>query len=350
MARPSTNAVLLMSGAFLLVVAAFAFRNWSRPLADHANPRVSDARLRELRLRSERDSTAADAAVEAYHSHVPGRLDDVSIPAEDILRGLPGVLEVERLVAPAKPSRRIVHLRDLHFVPRDLFALDVRQATGRPLSETEVDRLYEQHLLETDLVQIEQMVLLRCLARHHRLHSIHIEGLTAEKEPLFRQQVAALKGLEEKQIKDARVQLREVRCLMQAMEAAGKTNTDRYDTAASIEKELLDLLDQHRPQLLEVGAAGRLLLAGEIGAVLALDDGPLLDLAKPVTPDGRVKFDSSKVRQREDAQVKAAINAGPFALIVLGGAHDLSDSIRRVAGADCEYVRVTTKAYKEFGP
>ena len=350
MARPSTNAVLLVSAAFLLAVAAFAFRNWSRPLADKANPQVSDARLRELRLRSERETAVAVASVEAYHPRVPGRLDDLSFSAEDILRRLPGVLEVERLVAPAMPSRRIVHLRDLHFVPRDLFALDVRQAAGRPLSETEVDRLYEQHLLETDLVQIEQMVLLRCLARHHGLRSIRIEGLTAEKEPLFRQQVEALKGLEEKQIKDARVQLREVRRLMQEMEVAGKTNTDRYGTAASIEKELLDLLDQNRPQLLKVGAAGHLLLTGEIDSVLALDDGRLLDLAKPVTPDRRVKFDSSKVRQREDAQVMAVINAGPFALIVLGGAHDLSDSIRRVAGADCEYVRVTTKAYKEFGP
>ena len=72
------------------------------------------------------------------------------------------------------------------------------------------------------------MVVLRCLARHHGLRSVRIEGLAAEKEPLFRQQVEASKGLEKKQIKDARVQLREVRRLMQAMEAAGKTNTDRY--------------------------------------------------------------------------------------------------------------------------
>jgi hypothetical protein len=68
---------------------------------------------------------------------------------------------------PPRPARRIIHLRDLHFVPRDLFAIDVRQAAGRPLSDAEVDRLYEKHLLETEVVQIEQMVLLRCLARHH---------------------------------------------------------------------------------------------------------------------------------------------------------------------------------------
>ena len=161
MARPSTNAVLLVSGAFLLAVAAFAIRKWSRPIADKSVPQVSDARLHELRLRGERETAAAAAAVEEYHPCEPGRLDELSFHAADILRSLPGVLEVEWLVAPAKPSRRIVHLRDLHFVPPDLFALDVRQTVGRPLSETEVDGLYEQHLLETDLVQIEQMVLLR---------------------------------------------------------------------------------------------------------------------------------------------------------------------------------------------
>jgi hypothetical protein len=90
-----------------------------------------------------------------------------------------------------------------------------------------------------------------------------------------------------------------------------------------------------------------LLVAGDIGEVLALDE-RLLALAKPVTPDGRVKFDAQKVRRREDAQVKAALDGGPFALIVLGGAHDLSDSVRRVAGGDCEYIRVTTRMYDDL--
>jgi hypothetical protein len=168
----------------------------------------------------------------------------------------------------------------------------------------------------TELVQIEQVILLRCLALHHGLRHISIEGLSAGKERLFREQVEALTSLEEKEVASARVQLREVRGLMQEMEAAGKKDTDRYRKAAAIEKELLDLLDQHRPQLLEIGAADRLLMVGEIGEMLALDDGRLWDLAKPITPDGRVRFDVEKNRQREDAQVKAAFHAGPFSLIV----------------------------------
>jgi hypothetical protein len=194
------------------------------------------------------------------------------------------------------------------------------------------------------------MVLLRCLARHHGVRRVRIEGLTAGEVPLFQEKVAALKGLEEGEVASARVQLREVRALMKELEATGRKDTDRYGKAASIEKELVDLLDQHRPQLLEVGAAGRLLMSGDIGEVLALDDGRLLDAARPITPDGRVRFDAEKVRQREDAQVKAALDDGPCSLVVLGGAHDLSGSVRRVAGGDCEYVRVTTRSYREFEP
>jgi hypothetical protein len=52
-------------------------------------------------------------------------------------------------------------------------------------------------------------------------------------------------------------------------------------------------------------------------------------------------------RAREDAQVKAALASGPVSVIVLGGGHDLSDSVRRVGGGTVEYLRVTTRGYVE---
>lgn len=340
MARPGRSVVMLLVGAAVLALAAFAVRYWSDTPGGNAVQPVTDAHLADLRQRIDREAAAADDAVASYRPRQAGRLDDLTVPVDDIFRGLPGVVAVEVPVRPARLSRRIIHLRDLHLVPRDLFALDVRQAAGRPLSDADIDKLYEQHLLETELVQIEQMILLRSLARHHGLCRIRIEGLTVGEEPLFRNKVEALKGLEQGEVASARVQLREVRVLLRVVEAAGRKDTDRYGKAVAIEKQLLDLLDQQRPRLLEVGAAGRLLMAGEIDEVLALDDRQLLEAAKPITPDGRVRFDAEKVRAREDAQVRAALDDGPCSLIVLGGAHDLSDSVRRVAGGDCEYVRV----------
>src|SRR3954447_22816834 len=64
--------------------------------------------------------------------------DDPAAPAAAILRQLPGAARVEILVSPAQPARRIVHLADWHFVPQDLFALDLRGASGKPLSEGDV--------------------------------------------------------------------------------------------------------------------------------------------------------------------------------------------------------------------
>jgi hypothetical protein len=50
---------------------------------------------------------------------------------------------------------------------------------------------------------------------------------------------------------------------------------------------------------------------------------------------------------RHDAQVRAALKDGAFALVILGGAHDLTESVRR-HGGPCEYLRMTTERYREF--
>ena len=90
-----------------------------------------------------------------------------------------------------------------------------------------------------------------------------------------------------------------------------------------------------------------LTLSGEIEEVLPLDDANLLEKAKPISPDGQVKVDQDRFTARHDAQVKAVLAHGPFALIVLGGGHDLAESVRRLSGGSCEYLRITTRRYGE---
>jgi hypothetical protein len=82
--------------------------------------------------------------------------------------------------------------------------------------------------------------------------------------------------------------------------------------------------------------------------VLPLDNAALLEAARPVLPDGTVRTDPEKVREREKAPVRAALAAGPCAVIVLGGGHDLTDSVRRLGMGSCEYLRVVTQRYAEF--
>jgi hypothetical protein len=93
-------------------------------------------------------------------------------------------------------------------------------------------------------------------------------------------------------------------------------------------------------------AAGRLLIAGEIEDVLPLEDADALEQAKPVTPGGKMKSDPQKIEARHDAQVRPIMKEGQVAVIILGGAHDLSESNRRRGGG--EYLRVTTKRLKEI--
>lgn len=132
-----------------------------------------------------------------------------------------------------------------------------------------------------------------------------------------------MREMEEKQITELRKELADVRDLLKGMEP----KTERHDQAKEIEGEITGMLDQHKAQLLEHGAPGRLLIAGEIEEVLPLDDDDLLDRAKPVTPEGKLRFDMEKMMARHDAQVKAVLEKGLFRLIVLGGSHDLSDNV-----------------------
>ncbi len=275
---------------------------------------------------------SAQVAAE-YQPSIPGRLDDLTIPAEALVRGLPGVVGVEVAVSSLKPTHRIVQLRDWHFVPRDLYAGELLATAGRALTEAEIDRRHDELCLSVEAVQREQMALLRCLIKHHGLRLVHSEGLTEKDLPNFREKVAVLRAMEQEQIPKLRKQLAEARELK---------------NGAAVVKEIEELLEEHGKRLLELGAAGRLLIAGEIEDVLPLDDAERLEQAKPQPATGRLAVAPEKLAARHDAIVRAATADGPLAVIVLGASHDLTASVYRVGGGGCEYIRVTTKQVRQF--
>jgi len=117
-----------------------------------------------------------------------------------LLRQLPGVVRVEIGVQAEKPTHRIVRLRDWHFVPRDLYAVDLRDSAGKPLSDDEVDWLHEEQCLEVEAVQLEQLAVLRCLIKHHGLRFIFCEGLTQKGLANYREKIGVLRSMEKEQI------------------------------------------------------------------------------------------------------------------------------------------------------
>ncbi len=302
---------------------------------------TADRRPALLRLVQHQEALSAQALAR-YHPHPSARLDNLANPVEPLLRQLPGVVGVDVAVRAHRPTHRIVHVLDWHYVPRDLYAVDLRHAAGRALSDEEVDRLHEELLLEVEAVQLEQLAVLRALVKHHGLRQVFCEGLSPAGLPAFREKIVALRAVENEHIPVLQRQLQQAKDLKR-----DATGDDDQAKSAAIEAEVLALLDRHRRELLELGAPGRLAVAGE-AEVAALEDAELLDKAKPVMPDGTVRVDAEKVRARHDAIVKAATASGPLAVIVLGGSHDLSASVRQLGGARCEYVRVETRMYRKF--
>lgn len=74
-----------------------------------------------------------------------------------------------------------------------------------------------------------------------------------------------------------------------------------------------------------------------------------MTLGNSIGPDGHVQLDPQKMQARHDGQVRTVLDHGPFALVILGGAHDLSESVKRLGKGGCEYIRVTTKQFQAFG-
>jgi hypothetical protein len=331
-------------GILVLVLGAVALAFFLKGNYRTATPTPAaiENRIPTLKKRLAERKKEIEQVFAAYSPKANSQIDDLSAPADSILRGLPGVVQVEVLEKSDKPTGRIIHLRDWHYVPKDLYALDMKQVHERELTEQELDQLHKELLLEAEIVQLEQMAILRCLIKHHGLKRVHSEGFSPNELEAYREKIAVLKAMEQDQIPKLRQQLEEVRQLIDTL------NGEAKEKAQGIERQLVALLDAHHERMLEMGAAGRLLIAGELEEVLPLEGDGALEKAKPITPDGSVKVEENKLEARHDAQLRELTKAGPVCVIVLGGAHDLTGSIRR-AGNGWEYLRVTTKGFREAG-
>ena len=82
--------------------------------------------------------------------------------------------------------------------------------------------------------------------------------------------------------------------------------------------------------------------------MLPLEDEAAYRAADPVDSNGAVTIDLEKNEAREDGQVRLLLDSGPFALIILGGGHDLSENVRRLSDGQAEYIRVEVDAWKRW--
>jgi hypothetical protein len=97
---------------------------------------------------------------------------------------------------------------------------------------------------------------------------------------------------------------------------------NRSKTAA-LEVQVSDLLTDILPPLLDFGAAGRLLLSGELDRVLPLEDAVAMRAANPVK-NGRIAPDAARIGARRTAMVKNLFDRGNVGVIVLGDSHSVT--------------------------
>jgi hypothetical protein len=303
----------------------------------------TQARIAKLKDRIGQEKAAAEDAVKRYAHSTPGRIDELTTPAADLLRGLPFVARVDVALRCRRPTCRVIQLRDYHFVPRDLFNMEVLALMSRTPTAEEAELLYQEHLLQVELVQVQQVAVLRCLIKHHGLKTVHIERLIAEGVPEFKTRIAALKEADPHQ-DELRRQLAEVQALLKKLAGEGKAGSERYAKAQAVEKEIVELLEHHRLELLELGAVARLLVSGELQCVLPLDDAKLLDAARPRLHNGQVVPDPAAKAKRQDSMAQTLLKAGPVAVAILGGSHDLTEALRQEA-AGVEYLLVSVRVY-----
>lgn len=93
--------------------------------------------------------------------------------------------------------------------------------------------------------------------------------------------------------------------------------------------------------MFQIGTPGQLLIDGHIKAVIPAEDAKAFAAANPVQADGRIVFDEKTNEVRENTIVKRMIKASGTAVLVLGGAHDLSDNVP----ADVKLIVLTVNGY-----
>lgn len=262
-------------------------------------------------------------------------LYDLNADAAPLLRQFPNVVEVERHGPTKKPTHRIIHVADWHFVPKAAYAADLRSQSIKPINNDEIDRRHTELLDQVELVQQQQIELLRTLVKQHGLKKVYVEGLASRDRFIFKAKVSALRKAS-KEVEGLRREKEEFISI-----------GDPDDETKAIIHQIEEVEAQHRSDLLHLGAAGRLMLSREIEGVLSLEDADAYAASNPVSHDGAVVLDKRTMEAREDAQARLLLDSGPVAVVILGGAHDLSDNLERIAPGKAKYIRVEVKAWKE---
>ena len=225
------------------------------------------------------------------------------------LQSLPGVASAKVAVKCDDPKLTIIHVRDWHFVDRQSFALDVQDASDEPLTDDEVDTLFAEHRETVAAIQKQQMRVMLALVKQAGIKQVFQEGLVAEELAAYRKRITVLRDFR-KYLPD------------------GDRPLDQFTRY------------EYETDMLQIGVPGQLWINNKIKSVASVEDEAAYKAANPIR-DGKIVLDKSLNEAREDAIVRNTLRASETAVLVLGGAHDISDNVP----AGVELIVLTVQGY-----
>jgi hypothetical protein len=277
-----------------------------------------------------------------------GNIHDLNTNTEEVLKGLPNVLATDIGNKGQMSSHRFIQIKDCHFTSKEeVFSLNKEFLEITPDKRQEYGYLiYEKKLWQIRCAQQEQKNILRCLIRHHGLEEVFVEGLTENSKEVYfnflellRENAPNLPEFEEN--------LRKADSILDRMAEQKLTDTPDYKETLSLRDEVHQAIEAIDRAECLVGAAGQLYVSGELKRIAVLE-GEAFDKSSKGINDYERKFGANidrwpYTKEREETMVRNLTKEKGVKVLILGGAHDLSDN-----APDIEVISITTKWYQEL--
>jgi|GEM_PF-475969 len=253
-------AIILATVALLIAAGVYLALGGAKPLFDAATTKQNIENLA-------RKIPALETSLKDISQLKPSP-ETISSASGDsvtvILNNLPGIRIIQHPPVTGTPSTNVVHFLVTQTEDKDSFAKKQAEKFSNTLTPQDQDLLYQEHQLQVEVCQLQEMVTLKQLIRQHGLATIHVLQETLEGANHYSQNLELLKEKEKEVIPQLREELAEVRELANGL--AGEELSKANKTENSLRMEL----EKHEQQMQNLGPAGRLYAKGEALTIIPL--------------------------------------------------------------------------------
>jgi hypothetical protein len=224
----------------------------------------------------------------------------------------------EGLVKKTPPSE-VIHILNYQCIPPGIYANDFRSLPELKRTNDQIDQKSIMSLDDAEALQNQQKKLLRELIKKHNVKKVYVEWLTEENQRRTMNFIRDLKIVEQ----------------MKKNRSTPESEFDRI------------LAAQERLDLLELGAAGQIVVSGELEAIVPADNSKTIDSTNLIQADDKIVFNWTPKETRAIAIAKNLLHGRGVVVTLLGGNHDLSEKLEQQS-TGVKYTRIAVPQYVEI--